>query len=184
MDQENNTFSKNQDKSYTMTDLHKLGYNISFGYKDSYNYHDIDADKIVLLKKSYDEYFARYNDVNKNKIVPLQLKINNFSFGELDFFADGTAEVDIGSNDEKNFIKCREIWNKIIELTDIDNPSNFVGYYLGEKGDDAEDEFIMLKISQKNTSTMRDKYRNDPVFLFTSVINNDSLQASLVQCRY
>ena len=67
---------------------------------------------------------------------------------------------------------------------DIDNPSNFAGYYLDEKGDDAEDEFIMLKISKKNTSTMRDKYRNGPVFLFTSVINNDSLQALLVQCRY
>ena len=114
MDQENNTFSKNQDKSYTMTDLHKLGYNISFGYKDSYNYHGIDADKIVLLKKGYDEYFARYNDASKNKIVPLQLKINNFSFGELEFFADGTAEVDIGSNDEKIFIKCREYGIKLL----------------------------------------------------------------------
>ena len=70
-----------------MTDLHILGYNISFGYENSYNYHDIDVDKILLLKKSEDEYFVRYNDVNKNKIVPLQLKINNYSFGELDIFA-------------------------------------------------------------------------------------------------
>ena len=45
MEQENITFSKNQDKSYNMTDLHILSYNISFGYKDSYNYHDIDVDK-------------------------------------------------------------------------------------------------------------------------------------------
>ena len=85
MDQENITFSKNQDKSYTMTDLHILGYNISFGYEDSYNYHDIDVDKILLLKKSDDEYFVRYNDVNKNKIVPLQIKTNDYSFGELEF---------------------------------------------------------------------------------------------------
>ena len=105
MNQENIIFSKNQGKSYTMTDLHILGYNISFGYEDSYNYHDIDVDKILLLKKSDDEYFVRYNDVNKNKIVLLQLKINNFSFGELEFFADGTAEVDIGSNDETFFYK-------------------------------------------------------------------------------
>ena len=84
-----------------MTDLHILGYNTSFGYKDSYNYYDIDVDKILLLKKSDDEYFVRYNDVNKNEIVPIQLKINNFSFGQLEFFADGTAEVEIGSNDEK-----------------------------------------------------------------------------------
>ena len=175
MDQENITFSKSQDKSYTMTDLHILGYNISFGCEDSYNYHNIDVDKILLLKKSDGEYFVRYNDVNENKIVPLQLKINSFSFGELYFFADGTAEEDIGSNDEKIFIKCREIWNKIIELMDIDNPSNFVDYYFDKNGDDAEDEFIMLN-REKNTRAIRDKYRNDLVFVFTSVINNDSLQ--------
>ena len=103
MDQENITFFKNQDKSYTLTDLHILGYNISFGYEDSYNYHDIDVDKILLLKKSDNEYFVRYNDVNKNKIVQLQLKINNSSFSELDIFEydyiDFTADIDIGSND-------------------------------------------------------------------------------------
>ena len=103
MDQENITFFKNQDKSYTLTDLHILGYNISFGYEDSYNYHDIDVDKILLLKKSDNEYFVRYNDVNKNKIVQLQLKINNSSFSELDIFeydyTDFTADIDIRSND-------------------------------------------------------------------------------------
>ena len=186
MDQENITFSKNQDKSYAMTNLHILGYNISFGYEDSDNYHDIDVDKILLLKKSDNEYFVRYNDVNKNKIVPLQLKINNFSFGKLDIFAydnaDVTADVDIGSNDKKCFIKCREIWNKIIELMDIDNASNFVEHYFDENGDDAEDEFIMLNI-EKNTSAIRDKYRNYLVLVFKCVINN-SLQASLVQYRY
>ena len=166
-----------------MTDLHILGYNISFGYENSYNYHDIDVDKILLLKKSEDEYFVRYNDVNKNKIVPLQLKINNYSFGELEFFADDTAEVDIGSNDKIFFLKRREIWNKIIELMDIDNPSNFAEYYFDENGDDAEDEFVMLNI-EKNTSAIRDKYRNNLVFGFTSVIANNSLQASLAQYRY
>ena len=123
MVQENITSSKNQDKSYTMTDLHILGYNISFRYEDSYNYNDIDVDKILLLKKRNDGYFVRYND--KNKIVPLQLKIENYYFGELDIYAyldiDGvTADVDIGSNDKKCFIKCREIWNKNIELMDVD----------------------------------------------------------------
>ena len=34
-----------------MTDIHILNYNISFGYEDSYNYYDIDVDKILLLKK-------------------------------------------------------------------------------------------------------------------------------------
>ena len=183
MDQENITFSKNQDKSYAMTNLHILGYNISFGYEDSDNYHDIDVDKILLLKKSDNEYFFRYNDVNKNKTVPLQLKINNFSFGELDINSiNDTVDVDIGNNDKKFFIKCREIWNKIIELMDIDNPSNFVEHYFDENGDDAEDEFIMLNI-ERNTSAIRDKYRNYLVFVFKCVINN-SLQASLVQYRY
>ena len=85
MDQENITFSKNQHKSYTMTDLHILGYNISFGQQDSYNCRNIDVDKILLLRKSDDEYFVRYNDVNKYKIVPLQLKINNFSLVNQNF---------------------------------------------------------------------------------------------------
>ena len=65
---------------------------------------------------------------------------------------------------------------------DIDTPSNFVDYYFDENRDDAEDEFIMLNI-EKNTSAIRDKYRNYLVLVFKCVINN-SLQASLVQYRY
>ena len=33
-----------------MTDLHILGYNISFGYEDFYNYHDIDKIDIDIDK--------------------------------------------------------------------------------------------------------------------------------------
>ena len=76
MDQGNIMFFKNQDKSYTMVDLYLN--NRFFGYKDSYNYYDIDVDKILLFKKSNNEYIIRYNDVNKMTIVPLQLKIKNF----------------------------------------------------------------------------------------------------------
>ena len=54
---------------------------------------------------------------------------------------------------------------------DIDNPDDFV------KIDDYG-EFIMLNI-EKNTSAIRDKYRNDLVFVFTSVFNNFP-QTSLV----
>ena len=76
MDQENIMFFENDDKSYTMVDLYL---NDRFlGYKDSYNYYDIDVDKILLFKKSDNEYIIRYNDVNKMMIVPLQLKIKNF----------------------------------------------------------------------------------------------------------
>ena len=54
-------------------------------YIDSYNYYDIDVDKILLLKKSDNEYIIRYDDVNKIMIVPLQLKINN-SYSEINAF--------------------------------------------------------------------------------------------------
>ena len=152
MDQENIMFSKNQDKSYIMTDLY-LNHNISFGYKDFYNYYDIDVDKILLLKKSRDEYFLRYNDVNKLKIVSLQLKIETFHLCELHMFTSGITLVPIES-DDKDFLEI----------------------------DDYGDEFIMLEI-EKNTSAIRDKNRNDLVFVFTCVINN-LLQTSLVQHRY
>ena len=45
-----------------------------------------------------------------------------------------------------------------------------------------DDEFIMLDV-HKNTSTVRDKYRNDLVFVFHSVLN-EFPQTSLVQYRY
>ena len=59
---------KSQDESYVMDDLYLN--NRLFGYKDSYNFYDIDVDKI-LLKKSDNEYIIRYNAVNKMTIVPL-----------------------------------------------------------------------------------------------------------------
>ena len=154
-----------------MTDLHILGYNTSFGYDDSYNYYDIDIDKILLLKKMDTEYFIRYDDKNKNKIAPLQLKIENYSLGELDFnFYISVVTVEI--NDKELFIKCREIQDKIAELMGIHNPNDFFVI-------DDYDQFIVLDI-EKNTSAIRDKYRNDLVFVIAGVINN-SLQASLVQ---
>ena len=48
MDQKN-MFFENDDKSYTVVDLYL---NDKFlGYKGSYNYYDIDVDKILLFKK-------------------------------------------------------------------------------------------------------------------------------------
>ena len=49
MDQNNITSFENDDKSYTIIDLYLN--NRFLGYKDSYNYYDIDVDKI-LFKKS------------------------------------------------------------------------------------------------------------------------------------
>ena len=80
MDQNNITSFENDDKSYTMVDLYLN--NRFLGYKDSYNYCDIDVDKILLFKKSDNEYIIRYNDINKMMIVLLQLKINN-SYNEI-----------------------------------------------------------------------------------------------------
>ena len=72
---ENIMFFENDDESYTMVDLY-LDNNRFFGHKDSYNYFDVN--NIPLFKKSDNEYIIRYNDVNKMKIVPLQLKMKNF----------------------------------------------------------------------------------------------------------
>ena len=80
MDQSNIMFMENMDNSYTMVDLYQN--NKFFGYKDSYNYYDIDVKKMLLIKNSYNEYFIRYYYVNKMKFVPLQLKINN-SYNEI-----------------------------------------------------------------------------------------------------
>ena len=164
MDQDNIMLFKNQDKSYIMTDLY-LNHNIFFGYKDSYNYYDIDVDKILLFVKSDNEYIIRY-DVNKKKIVPLQLKINNFYFGELHMFTNNITVMPIHSDDKELFRKCREILNKITELIGINNSEDFVETTL-----DNGDEFIMLEV-EKNTSTVRDKYRNDLVFVLHSVFDN------------
>ena len=50
MGQEIIAFYKNQDKSYPSTNLY-LNHNISLGYKDYYDYYDVDVDKILLPKK-------------------------------------------------------------------------------------------------------------------------------------
>ena len=69
MDQNNITSFESDDKSYRIIDLYL---NSRFlGYKDSYNYYDITVDKILLFKKSDNEYIIRYKDVNKMIIVPL-----------------------------------------------------------------------------------------------------------------
>ena len=60
---------KSHDESYVMDDLYLN--NRFFGYKDSYNFYDIDVDKILLFKKGDNEYIIRYNAVNKMTIVPL-----------------------------------------------------------------------------------------------------------------
>ena len=124
MDQENIIFFKNQDESYNIVDPY-LNNNIFLGYKDSYNYYDFDVDKILLFKKSYNEYIVRYYDINKMKIVPLQLKIKDF-FSELHTFINNDRIMFIYSDDKELFRKCKKIWNKMTELIDINNAPDFV----------------------------------------------------------
>ena len=162
MDQENIMFYENQDESYTMVDL--CLYNRFFGYKDSYNYYDIDVDKILLFKKSNNEYIVGY-DVNKITIIPLQLKRKNF-FGELRTYANNNRIMPINSNNKELFRKCREIWKKITELIGINNARDFVETTL-----DDGDEFIMLDV-HKNTSFLEGNYRNKLVIVLHSVIDD------------
>ena len=75
-------------------------YDRFFWHKDSYNYYDIDVDKILLFKKSDNECIIRYNDVNKMATVPLQLKIKNF-YGGISTYAKNNRLMHIHSNDKK-----------------------------------------------------------------------------------
>ena len=93
-------------------------------------------------------------------------------------FTSNITLARIHSDDKELFRKCREIWNKINELIGINDPIDFVETTL----DDDADKFIMLEV-QKHTSAVRDKYRNDLVFVLYSVFN-DFPQSSLVQYRY
>ena len=134
-------FFENDDKSYTLIDLYL---NDRFlRYKDSYDYYDINVDKILILKKSDNEYIIRYNDVNKMMIVPLQLKINN-SYDEINALKKNNKVMYIYNDDKEFFRKCIEIWNKIIELIGINNNIYFL------KADEDNELFIMANV-HKNT---------------------------------
>ena len=100
-------FFETDDKSCTAINLY-LNHRIFLGYEDSYNYYDIDVDKIFLFKKSGNKYIVRYNDVNKMTIALLQLKVKNF-YNELYRFEDNNRVIFI-YNDYKEFLKkCRQI---------------------------------------------------------------------------
>ena len=167
MDQENIMFIENADNLYTIVDLYQN--NKFFGYKDSCNYYDIDVKKILLIKNNNKEYFIRYYDVNKMKLVPLQLKIKN-SYGEIRTYANNNEAMYIYSDDKELFRKCREIWNKIIELIGINNPEDFVETTL----DDDANEFITADL-YKNKSFAESNYRNNKVVIVVYSVFNGYL---------
>ena len=149
---------------------------IDFLGRDFHNYYDIDVDNILLFK-SYNEYIIRYNNVNKMKLVPLQLKIKNV-YSESHTFANNNRVMFIHNDDKEFFRKCREIWNKIIELIGINNPGDFVETAL----DDDADELIAADV-HKNTSFVEGNYRNKLIIVLHSVFIK-YLQISLVSLPF
>ena len=65
-------------------------------------------------------------------IIPLQLKINNFYY-EIHDYNNGNEIIYIENSDKRFFETIREIWNKIIELININNAPNFVKYTLDDE---------------------------------------------------
>ena len=112
-------------------------------------------------------------------IAPLQLKIKSF-YNELHTFANNNRVIFIYNDDKEFFRKCREIWNKIIELIGINNPIDFV------EVDDHDKLFIMADVHKNTSFVIEDNYRyghNKVVIVLHSVIN-DCIKTSLVQHRY
>ena len=176
MDQGIIMFMGNMDNLYAIVDLFQ---NKFFRYKDSYNYYDIDVKKKLLIKNSYKEYFIRYYDVNKMKFVPLQLKTKNF-YNELNTFGNNNRVMFIQNDHREFFRKCREIWNKIIELIGINNPIDFA-----EVDDDAN-EFITADVHKNTSFVVEGSYgcRYNKVAIVLHSVINDYLKTSLVQHRY
>ena len=111
-------------------------------------------------------------------IVPLQLKINN-SYNEINTLANNNRVMFIYNDDKEFFRKCREIWNKIIELIGMNNPRHFVE----TDSDYDDDEFIMVDVRKNTSFIVEGNYRNKLVIVLHSVFNG-YLQKSLVQHTY
>ena len=176
MDQKKVMFFEKHDKSYTMVDLYIN--NRFLGYKNSYNYYDTDVDKILLFKKSDNEYVIRYNDVNR--IVPLQIEINN-SYKKINAFKKNNNKVMFIYNDDKEFFrKGIDLWDKIIELIGINNHIHFV------KADENDELFVMANIHKNTSFVIEDSYRygNDKDVIVLHSIINDCIKTSLVQHIY
>ena len=177
MDQKAIMFFEKDDKAYAMVDLYQI--DRFLGYKDSWNYYDIDVDKILLFKKSDNEYIIRYNDVNRMMIVPLQIEINNF-YNKINAFKKNNKVIFIYNDDKGFFRKCIDIWDKIIELIGMNNHIYFL------KADENDELFIMANIHKNTRFVIEDNYRypnNKDVIVLHSIIN-DCIKTSLVQHIY
>ena len=149
------------------------------GHKDSCNYYDIDVDKILIFRKSDNEYIIRYNDVNEMMIVPLQLKINN-SYNKINAFKKNNKVMFICNDDKQFFRKWIETWNKIIELIGINNHIYFL------KADKDDELFVIADLHKNTNFVIEDNYRygHNKVLIVLHSIINDCIKTSLVQHRY
>ena len=86
------------------------------------------------------------------KIVPLQLKIKHF-FDKIHTYTNNNRIMSIYNDDKEFFRKCREIWNKILELIGISNPIDFAD------ADDHDDEFITADVYKNTSFVIEDNYR-------------------------
>ena len=111
-------------------------------------------------------------------IGPLQLKINSFYY-EVNRFANNNRVMLIYNDDKEFFIKCIAIWNKIIELIDINNPIDFV------EADDHDELFITADVHKNTNFVIEDfTYGHNKVAIVLHSVINDYLKTSLVQHRY
>ena len=85
--------------------------------------------------------------------------------------------MSIQSDDKEFFKKIREIWNKIIELMDINSAKDFVK----NTRDDNADTFIMVDIHE-NTNFTEGNYRDKLIIALHYIIDN-YLKTSLIQVR-
>ena len=108
-------------------------------------------------------------------IVLLQLKIKNFYY-KIHYFNNSNETIYIENSDKGFSETMREIWNKIIELININNAPNFVKYTLGEE------EYIKAVVL-KNTSFVKSNcYKDNLIIVLHSVVNN-ILHSSLLKLR-
>ena len=108
-------------------------------------------------------------------IIPLQVKINNFYY-EIHDYNNGNEIIYIENSDKRFFETIREIWNKIIELININNAPNFVKYTLDDE------EFIEADVL-KNTSFIKNNCQKDKLIIVLYSVVNNILNASLLELR-
>ena len=159
-------------ESYFIVDQYKK--DTCFYDEDTYYYYDIDVDRISLYKKRDNEDLVRYNHLNKMEIVPLQLKIKNFYY-EIRDYNNGDKTIYIENSNKEFFEKMREIWNKVIKLTNINNATNFVKYTL-----DDNSEFIDVDVLE-NTNFIKSNWYKDQLIIVLHFVVNNNLKASLLE---